>query len=821
MRALVPLAALAAFSCLTPSARAQTPAASPRELYESLNALRIDPAAVYTVHQLELPRPDVRLSFEEGTLAFLTPLQGHTTGAVFTGRGHALAVPRDPVEKQQLARFLGAPLLDQEFHSAYLRFDDNSAEELTQQLHGANLSAHEDTAFVAEWSAVLSRLNPPHSLRILEDWLADTAQPYFSAALDGVTVGAFSILVDPRRDEPVFFGQPHVTEGTAYYDVWASYRPIGMPPPAAAAFRAMGYAIDATIPLDHSIEGTTSIRVRAERAGERMLTLELSRELKAESAEVLSTAGGDAKTEPLVVFQNEGLSQRERIAQGKDYLVAILPRPSRRGEEFTLRLRYRGSVISDAGNGVLFVGARGSWYPRLGGMESFADYDLMLRWPRKLRLVATGAKLDEHEEGEMRSGHWRSELPIPVAGFNLGEYASASVSEASFGVDVYANHELEEALRSRLARSSGGLNSLPMGTNSLRLRPGTVLDMPAPVPSPADDLRQIAREVSSSIRFYETYSGAFPLHRLSVSQIPGTFGQGWPGLLYVSTLSFLPESAQARAGLSSADREHFSELVPFHEVAHQWWGNVVGWSSYRDQWIDEAIASYLSLLFADSQKTPDRTLRDWLERYRAQLVEKPAGEDMPPADTGPLALGSRLTSSKSPRGFEEVVYAKGAWVMHMLRMMLRQPAGANPDARFVTLLRALAEKYAYRGLSTEDLQREVEAVMTPAMDLEGVRSMEWFFEDYVRGVGIPHYRVEFTAKQVTNGYLVRGKLFQSGVPRGFIAPVPVFAAGNAGHPVLLGTVVTSGEVTSFRFLTTRVPHKLIIDPQRTLLCVVE
>ena len=122
--------------------------------------------------------------------------------------------------------------------------------------------------------------------------------------------------------------------------------------------------------------------------------------------------------------------------------------------------------------------------------------------------------------------------------------------------------------------------------------------------------------------FTKPSSGAFPFQKLSVSQIPGTFGQGWPGLLYLSTYSYLPAEAQQRAGLSESGQEHFTELVPFHEVAHQWWGNVVGWDSYSDQWINEAIANYLALLFADTQKRTDHSLHMWLGRYRQNLVEK-------------------------------------------------------------------------------------------------------------------------------------------------------------------------------------------------------
>ena len=345
--------------------------------------------------------------------------------------------------------------------------------------------------------------------------------------------------------------------------------------------------------------------------------------------------------------------------------------------------------------------------------------------------------------------------------------------------------------------------------------------MSPPPPRPTDALKSLAREIEESIRFYENLSGPFPFQKLSVSQIPGTFGQGWPGLLYLSTYSYLPAEAQLRAGLSVSGQEHFSELVPFHEVAHQWWGNVVGWDSYRDQWIDEAMANYLALLFADKQKhVGEHSLRMWLTRYRDDLVAKipETGETF--SDIGALDLGSRLTSSRSPFGFDQVIYSKGAWVMHMLHEELRQPNAKNPDERFNALLHTLMTKYAYRALSTQDLQHEVEAVMTKSMDLEGGRSMEWFFDQWVRGTGIPSYRVEFNVRSTEKGFLVRGKLFQDNVPRSFLAPVPLYAS-TVGHTTYLGTVVASGPETSFHFTSKIDPHKIAIDPQMTLLCVTQ
>ena len=159
--------------------------------------------------------------------------------------------------------------------------------------------------------------------------------------------------------------------------------------------------------------------------------------------------------------------------------------------------------------------------------------------------------------------------------------------------------------------------------------------------------------------------------------------------------------------------------------------------------------------------------------------------------------------------------------MHMLREMLRQPGSKNPDARFVGLLHTMVTKYAYRAFSTDDLQREVEAIMQPGMDLEGGHSMEWFFEEWVRGTGIPHYKVEFTAHHTEKGYVVHGKLFQTGVPHSFIANVPLYSGGSGSSRVYLGTVLATGPETPFHFVSQVSPHKLIIDPQMTLLCATE
>ena len=788
---------------------------SPRELLNALNALGLDAHQVYTVSaadRIELRQADLVLTFEEGKLAFFEPFEGRVTGVVFSGLGHALALPRDPVEKQQMARFLGTPVLDQQFVSIYMRFTDDTAQDLLAQLNRAGLQPASDPSFTELWVPQVTRLNPTHSLRIVVERFSSSPRHFFHAGVDGVVTGPFDILMDQMRRENFVLGQPRFVNKIAYFDVWTSYSLGGSAPPVLP-FEALRYHINTTIHDDTSLEGDTAVDFRAVSGGESILFIQLARVLKVEG---IALGSGES----LTYFQNEGLTEQELRSRGDDTLCIFLPSPPKTGETFTLRIRYRGNVIENVGNDVLFVSARESWYPHYGDTSQFAFYDLNMRWPKRLRLVGTGEKSDERDDGDFRSAHWKTSLPVPQAGFNLGEYSVASISSENRTIEVYANRQLENALLARLG------NSTPAESDAhLRISPAEALSpqlsFPMPTPSPADALKSVAREVDASIRFYEQFSGPFPFHYLGVSQIPGTFGQGWPGLLYLSTFSFLPHEAQQRAGLNSAGQAAFSDLVPVHEVAHQWWGNVIGWSSYRDQWITESIASYLALRFADSQKTPDRSLHFWLDRYRKNLITKAPGADLAPADVGPVVIGTRLSSSKSPEAYEEVIYSKGPWIIHMLHEMLRQSNAKDPDARFNALLHALVAKYAQKPLSTEQLQREVEAVMTPKMALEGGHSMDWFFEQYVRGTGIPRYKVEFTSRRSDKGYQIRGTLHQSGVPRSFIAPVPLYSSAGAGRSVFLGTVIAAGGQTSFSFPSPTDVHKLLIDPRLTLLCVPE
>jgi len=788
----------------------QTITSEPHALYQALNDLRPDAARVYSVHELNLRRDVVSFTFTEGKLAFLQPLGGRVTGAVFTGRGHVLATPRDRGERRSLAQFLGVPILDQSFSRAYLRFTDETAAEIEEQLKSAGSEPESDVEISGAWNTVAGRFAPPHSLRIMLDVLSEHPLPYFYALLQSDSMGAFDVLIDDRREEQVLIGQPRLANGTPTYDVWASFRAQNAPAVPVEIFAPLDYRVDSTITNDLSVEGKTTLHLMAVRGGERVIPLELSRKLGVE--EVRLEDG-----QPLTYFQNEDLGRRDILRRGNDAVLVVLPERALAGQQFHVQVTYRGSVITDAGNGVEYVGERETWYAHIGGGDNFVPFDLSFRWPKRFTLVATGTKIESHEDSDSKTGRWRSDAPFSVAGFNLGEYKMEHAADRP-KIQVYANQQLEDAIVARLA-----LETPPPSLPSIFDQPSpqmqTTIVPPPPPPSPAAVLKHLGAEVLDSIHFYEKLNGAFPFDHLDVAQIPGSFGQGWPGLVYLSTLAFLPPEAQERAGLGEWAQGEARDLMPFHEVAHQWWGNVAGAASYRDTWIQEGMANYLSLLYTDSKKPGNHRLTAWLEHYRAELITKVPGSTETVEESGPLSLGGRLGSSKTPDAYSTVIYGKGTWVIHMLHEMLRDPsAKEDPDARFRKFLSSILTDYRFRALSTSDFQREVERQMTPGMDLEGTHRMDWFFDQWVRQTGIPHYTVKFEVKTHGNEFLVTGRLEQNGVDDVFTAAVPLYASRPGIKSENLGVVITTGPETRFHFVSRIRPTRILIDPRLTLLC---
>jgi aminopeptidase N len=430
-------------------------------------------------------------------------------------------------------------------------------------------------------------------------------------------------------------------------------------------------------------------------------------------------------------------------------------------------------------------------------------FDLTFRYPRDLELVTPGEVLEDRTEGEWRTTHRRPNAPIRMAGFNLGDYAHARVSRGGLVVDVCGNRTVEPALQPH--------PPLPMAlppAGPRRARGTPPPDMLGPLPPVVDPLARLehlASDIGGMLEFMASKFGPPALPYLTVSPIPGNFGQGYPGLIYLSTRSYL-----VYEGRSRPQELFFDELLEVHETAHQWWGAQVTSAGYRDDWLMEALANYSALLYLE--KTKGRRVMDaMLDEYRTELLTR--GDNGEMIDTaGPIVMGSRLESSLEPRAWRAITYGKGSWIIHMLRLRMG-------DQRFFSMLGEIIKRYGRGEITTENFRALASEFLPPRSDDP---KLENFFDQWVYGTGIPSLKLSYAVKAKGARWMVDGTLTQSDVPADFEALAPVEIQlprgrdGTLPRPIVRW-VRASDEPVTFTVDLPQAPAKVTLDPHNGVL----
>ena len=166
-----------------------------------------------------------------------------------------------------------------------------------------------------------------------------------------------------------------------------------------------------------------------------------------------------------------------------------------------------------------------------------------------------------------------------------------------------------------------------------------------PPPEPALRLDAVADLSAQAFEFFLDRFGPPATREIVVSPIPGESGQGFPGLVYAPTLSYLDPDEPPLRDLPARERLFYTQLLPAHEIAHQWWGNVVTVSESSDGWLMEALATYSALLWLEDHSGPEAR-DEVLLQYKDRLLE--LNEDGEPVESaGAIVLGDRLRSSNS------------------------------------------------------------------------------------------------------------------------------------------------------------------------------
>jgi hypothetical protein len=457
-----------------------------------------------------------------------------------------------------------------------------------------------------------------------------------------------------------------------------------------------------------------------------------------------------------------------------------------------VEFEHEGALITNYGNGVYSVGGRSNWYPRSG--STFATYELVFRYPKRLTLVTPGDIVADRLDGDWRVTERRTPVPIRVAGFNLGDYEKRSATVAGLTVDVFGNRGLDPALQPppRTTTISRVIQENPRAPRQEIL---TTVVQNVPPPDPLARLTTVATDVSASFQYFSALFGPPPLKVLTVSPIPGTFGQGFPGLVYLSTLSYLDPQERPPSTRSATLQTFFSDLMVAHEVAHQWWGNVVTGKSYQDEWLLEALAHYSALLWIEKKKG-SKALEEVMADFQADLL-KTGADSQTMESAGPLTWGYRLEAAKSADAYRIITYEKGAWILHMLRKRMGHE-------RFLKVLAELRRQFEFRAASTADFLDLVKKSASPGLTAD---SIETFFDNWVYSTGIPALRVRYSVKGKAPSWKVTGTVEQSSVDQNFSVDIPVeiqFAKGAAQTV----WVRTSNESASFSATLKQLPLRV-------------
>jgi hypothetical protein len=822
-----------------------------KQLVQQVRAATLDPEQCYRVRDLTLAREDLRLYLTEGHLIFSKPVNGERISAVFTadvegGDGEVLLLPPFRGERQSLARFTQSPNLDEHFRAAVLVFTEGSAQTLLDAIakEGANRKVPELGPLLAEqWTPALAHVESRFDLRLVEDLLTPQAgRPgLLFASIIGNKLGNFEVSYDLRSQNQIGAGRLEGPEKHYAYEVWTNFAARshrnGTAKPPAPPFSEERFQIDASLDANLFLKATVRASIRAGPSGLRTLAFAAARAVEVTSARV--------DGQPAELLLDNGPVRGDAVTDAQNASFLVVP-----AEELApssthlIEFEEQGSVISPAGNDVYFVGARSNWYPRGagGGADGGADggaggedngdsrlafYDLTFRYPKRLTLVTAGDVTEDRIDGDFHVTRRVTPVPIRMAGFNLGDYVrsdaagrdpaprdsqKANVPPAAIRIEVYGNRRLEAALQPRIQVSDA--QTLAEGIARAGRPSQPRVDPPPPLPPPPNPLarlRAVADDIGSAVQFFSGLFGPPALKSLTISPIPGTFGQGFPGLVYLSTLSYLDPAQRPSGERGPREQVFFSDLIEAHEVAHQWWGDVVMPASYQDEWIPEGLADYSALMFLE-KKRGVKAMEDVLEDYRDSLI----GKDTSGAVTesaGPITWGFRLESAADPQVWHDITYYKGAWILHMLRRRLG-------DDRFLKMLAELRRRYDSRAVSTEQFLALVKEFAPPRAAGPGARTFnaEAFFDNWVYSTGIPALKLAYMAKGLAPAVKLSGTIDQSGVDDDFSIETPVEIQFAKGPPQTIW-VQTSNDGASFSATLKEVPVKVSIPAGRGVLAV--
>jgi hypothetical protein len=666
---------------------------------EGLFRLRIDPAAYYDVRGLTITGTDVAIVLDEGSVYILESEAG-TTGMLLFGRGLLRFTPAPATERGQLRIFAGSDTLSAAFDAVYVR------------LHPSEYASR-----VSVTSLTPARPSARH-LRRAQEVFAREGQNSFSLDLRDLSGEPWYLLPQPgelvaevqtrrygnltyarsitQAEDVTLFDREHGRTISLYTSAERAVFDRAFSDDDYRDYDVLDYNIEATVsPGREFIEGRARLRLRVRAPMLAALTLRL--------ADSLAVTG--------IASPEYGRLLHLRI-RNQNSVIVNLPVALERDAEMTLVVAYSGRVepqnvedeavqSGEAGPEDPFVTAepnfllsnRSYWYPQ-NPISDYATATLRITVPEGFACVATGRR--------------RGSAEVTLRDLLTLTDGKVYVFTASDPLRYLA------LIVSRFVRVADSTIDLA-DTEDTRPPQSVEISVEAN-PRQQGRGRALMADVEDIVRFYAGVIGDAPYASATVAlvehELPGGHSPG-----YFAVLNSPLPGSRAIWRDDPAAFSGFPEFFIAHELAHQWWGQAVGWRNYHEQWLSEGFAQYFAALYARDARG-ERVFQDMLRQFRKWALAE--------SDEGPIYLGYRLGHIKSrPRVFRALVYNKGAGVLHMLRRLVG-------DETFFPALRRFYSEQKFQKAGTDDLRRAFEA--------ESGRPLERFFERWIYGATIPRVR---------------------------------------------------------------------------------
>ena len=800
--------------------------AAPEELlrvYAQLRQLGVSDQSALT-ENVVFKRDAATFTFVNGHLTFAAPVGGRVIGAVFEGQGTVLINPPTPMDQRQLSRFTKSPMLQDEFRHAVFFFTDDSWSELQKVLkvQGGGAASAAGGALAAAEKKYAENFNDwwgneaqgnfqmrNLSARMLADLADPTSRGFFLADFKGERSGDLIYQVSWNRDAillPDFAkGEEvmllHYNRGN-YFEWWSGfhlaeeYARTPRPDHRTLLAHCRQARIDAEVAKDNRLAATADLEFEVPSAPARLLPLNLRGVLR-----ISDIQDSEGKK---VAFIQEG-----RELDNDPWL--ILPEPAKPGQLYKMRITYAedstrdSRIVHQLGSGLYYVTARESWFPSFGAFDDRTQYSLHIRSPKKFKFVGTGRLVKSEKAKDFLATDWESEIPYSVVGFNYGDFVDKSQSDPNLTVTAYGGKEIPDELKAL----SSAMDMAELAAGPAHGSVDADLGISRGGFNTTGMLQYAAGLSFQALKFFEYLFGTLPFKAVSVTEQPVRgYGQSWPTLIFLPYDSLLDATTRNSLRLQdSGEEREFYNLVAVHEMAHQWWGHLVGWKTYHDQWLSEGIAEFSSALFL-RQFEPKKWNSFWELKRRWLLNKNLAGDRR--VDVGPLWLNFQLNEHVEPSNAMILTYFKGAYVMEMLRTIMENARDKNPDMRFINMMHDFTTTYAGKNASTDDFRRVVEKHMGEPMD--------WFFNEWIYGAETPTYDLKYQLKPGEGGKTVLSvSVKQSGVSDSFQMRVPLYAFVG-GQPRRLGLIRIEGNNTFTGDLTLPFQsEKITLDETHSIL----